>query len=178
MAGLGGLGLKTARELRAQGCEVVAIEQDSHNRFLTTARSLQIPVVIGDATLPETLEAGLMIAAHVLERLDVPAQRIQELVRRQRATHYPLLRAHFEGEVAATPGEEQLEPVTVSPGSSACGRSLAELGFGAGEASALVRNGERTLDPPPSTRLEAGDTVVLRGPGDAVARGRDRLAGN
>ena len=58
------------------------------------------------------------------------------------------------------------------------GFSLAELGFGAGEASALVRNGERTLDPPPSTRLEAGDTIVLRGPGDAVARGRDRLAGN
>ncbi len=57
VAGLGGLGLKTARELRAQGCEVVVIEQDAHNRFLTTARSLQIPVVIGDATLPETLES-------------------------------------------------------------------------------------------------------------------------
>lgn len=71
VAGLGGLGLKTARELRAQGCEVVAIEADPHNRFLATARSLQIPVMIGDATLPETLMAvridraeGLLATTH------------------------------------------------------------------------------------------------------------------
>ena len=58
VCGLGGLGIKTAQQLQSQGYEVVVIESDSQNRFLTTARSLKIPIIQGDASLPVTLEAA------------------------------------------------------------------------------------------------------------------------
>ena len=58
ICGLGGLGIKTAQQLRSQGYEVVVIEQDTQNRFLSTARSLKIPIIQGDASLPVTLEAA------------------------------------------------------------------------------------------------------------------------
>lgn len=167
-----GSSLLTLQHVRGQrpGLPVmVRTRDDSQSEQLRAAGASEV--------VPEALEAALMIATHVLERLDVPPPRINELVRGQRQMRYPLLRAHFVGEVATPPGEHQLEPVKVLPDSPACGRSLAELGFLAGEVSALVRNGERTLDPPPSTPLQAGDTLVLRGTGEAVARGRDRLAG-
>jgi voltage-gated potassium channel Kch len=58
VCGLGGLGIKTAQQLQSQGYEVVVIEKDSQNRFLSTARSLKIPVIQGDASLAATLEAA------------------------------------------------------------------------------------------------------------------------
>lgn len=58
ICGLGGLGIKTAQLFQSQGYDVVVIEQDSHNRFLNTARSLKIPVIQGDASLAATLEAA------------------------------------------------------------------------------------------------------------------------
>ncbi|MGA1133296.1 MAG: potassium channel family protein [Prochlorotrichaceae cyanobacterium] len=58
ICGLGGLGLKTAQQLQSQGYEVVVIEKNSQNRFLSTARSLKIPVIQGDASLAATLDAA------------------------------------------------------------------------------------------------------------------------
>lgn len=53
--GLGAFGIRVARELRARGRDVVIIERFGDNRFVAAARALRIPIVIGDATLPETL---------------------------------------------------------------------------------------------------------------------------
>ena len=57
ICGLGGIGIQIARQLHFQGHEVVAIESDSHNRFLHCARSWGIPVIIEDASLASTLKA-------------------------------------------------------------------------------------------------------------------------
>jgi len=125
--------------------------------------------------VPETLEASLMIATHVLERLDVPAARVQQLVQKQRETHYAMLRGHFPGEVGNGQADDQLEPIVIGMDSPCRGRSLGDLGFVQGNVTALVRNGERQLDPPLETVVEPGDTVVLRGPGESLAKGRNRL---
>jgi Trk K+ transport system NAD-binding subunit len=55
LIGLGAVGmrvLETLREFR----DVVVIEGDESRRFVSQARALGVPVVIGDATLPQTLD--------------------------------------------------------------------------------------------------------------------------
>lgn len=148
---------------------MVRTRDDSHHEALLAGGATEV--------VPETLEAGLMIATHVLDRLDVAPSRIIELVERQRAAHYPLLRARFAGEVDAVDHTEQLEPVSLPRGCQSCGKTLRELGLDDGTATAIVRHGERLLDPAADTVLAEGDTVVLRGPEDVVARASSRLQG-
>jgi Trk K+ transport system NAD-binding subunit len=66
VCGLGGIGMQIVRELHAQGHEVVAIESNSNNRFLHTARSLGIPVILEDASLVATLKAANIHAADAI----------------------------------------------------------------------------------------------------------------
>ncbi|NER35712.1 MAG: potassium channel protein [Oscillatoria sp. SIO1A7] len=58
VCGLGGIGIQTIKQLRANGYEVVAIERDKNCRFLSTAHALKIPVIQADATIPATLESA------------------------------------------------------------------------------------------------------------------------
>jgi Trk K+ transport system NAD-binding subunit len=57
VVGLGSFGIRVASDLKAAGYDVVVIERDDNNRFLSTAAQLDIPVLMGDATLRQTLEA-------------------------------------------------------------------------------------------------------------------------
>ena len=57
VCGLGGLGIKIAYQLHSQGHEVVVIESDHNNRFLHSARSYGIPVIIEDASMSTSLKA-------------------------------------------------------------------------------------------------------------------------
>jgi Trk K+ transport system NAD-binding subunit len=95
LVGLGSVGMKVLEGLLAAGAEVVVIERMENNPYLTEARALQAPLVIGDATLARTLdsvnlseaaavailtsddltniETGLAIRDHLGERwVDVP----------------------------------------------------------------------------------------------------------
>jgi Trk K+ transport system NAD-binding subunit len=64
VCGLGSIGLATVEGLLSAGHAVVVIDRDEDNRFLSTARDMGVPVVIGDATVEATLlEAGIGRAA-------------------------------------------------------------------------------------------------------------------
>jgi Trk K+ transport system NAD-binding subunit len=56
LIGLGAVGMRVLEGLLAHGQEVVVIEREESNRYLNQARGLGVRVVIGDATLPTTLE--------------------------------------------------------------------------------------------------------------------------
>jgi voltage-gated potassium channel Kch len=58
VVGLGAFGLEVARELRASGRDVVVVERDERNRFLSEATALGFPVVFGHATSAATLESA------------------------------------------------------------------------------------------------------------------------
>lgn len=66
ICGLGGVGIKTAQQLLAQGHKVVVIERDDNSRFLSMARSQQIPVILADASLPLTLKTANIAQATAL----------------------------------------------------------------------------------------------------------------
>jgi Trk K+ transport system NAD-binding subunit len=57
LVGLGAVGMKVLEGLLAAGQEVVVIERMADNRYLSEARALQAPLVIGDATMTRTLES-------------------------------------------------------------------------------------------------------------------------
>jgi voltage-gated potassium channel Kch len=66
VCGLGGMGIQIVNQLHAHGHEVVVIEHDFNNRFLTIVRSLGIPVIQGDASLSATLTAANVQRAEAL----------------------------------------------------------------------------------------------------------------
>jgi Trk K+ transport system NAD-binding subunit len=57
IVGLGAVGMKVLEGLLAEGQEVVVIERTDRNEYLAQARAMEVPVVIGDATMAGTLEA-------------------------------------------------------------------------------------------------------------------------
>jgi Trk K+ transport system NAD-binding subunit len=56
--GLGTVGTRVIQQLVGAGRDVVAVDQDEGNRRLGQVRALHVPVIIADATLPQTLEAA------------------------------------------------------------------------------------------------------------------------
>lgn len=66
VCGLGGIGMKVVNQLKDNGCEVVVVENDPSNRFLSMAHSLKIPVIHGDASLSATLHAAHIEQAEAL----------------------------------------------------------------------------------------------------------------
>jgi Trk K+ transport system NAD-binding subunit len=66
VCGLGGIGVQIANHLHANGYEVVVIERDPNNRFLNTVRTLGIPVILGDASLPASLKSAYIEEALAL----------------------------------------------------------------------------------------------------------------
>ncbi|HEY9905011.1 MAG TPA: NAD-binding protein [Candidatus Sericytochromatia bacterium] len=66
VCGLGGIGIQIVNQLHCHGHEVVVIERDLSNRFLTTVRSMGIPVLQGDANLSATLKAANVQRAEAL----------------------------------------------------------------------------------------------------------------
>jgi CPA2 family monovalent cation:H+ antiporter-2 len=61
--------------------------------------------------------------------------------------------------------------------SGAIGKTIGELELPGVSVTALVRKGERHLDPPADTRLEPGDVLVLFGRDADVQRAEDALLG-
>lgn len=54
VVGAGSVGIEVVRQLRARGVDSVVLEEDPGNRFRAVLRSWRVPVVIADATVPET----------------------------------------------------------------------------------------------------------------------------
>jgi CPA2 family monovalent cation:H+ antiporter-2 len=133
--------------------------------------------------VPETLEASLMLASHLLLLLNVPVTRVLREVKEIRDSRYQLLREYFRGQEVETGGPEmeaeleRLQVVRLETGAYAVERTLAEMRLGdcGVEATALLRNGIRSDSPVPETRLRAGDTLVLFGTAGGIEAAENRL---
>lgn len=58
VVGLSALGMRVVTDLVTAGHDVAVIEINEDNRFLSAARALDVPVIFGDATLVQTLQAA------------------------------------------------------------------------------------------------------------------------
>ena len=131
--------------------------------------------------VPETLEAALMITAHALLLLDVPLARVLRRIQEQRTGRYQLLKEFIRGDAPYpdenAPAAERVHPVVLPERSGAVGKSIGELELPGVTVTALVRSGERHLDPPADTRVEPGDVLVLFGRDADVLSAEDTLLG-
>lgn len=66
VVGLGSFGIRVVSDLKAGGYEVAVIECNDDNRYLSAAAALDVPVVFGDATLRQTLEAARVSEARAV----------------------------------------------------------------------------------------------------------------
>jgi Trk K+ transport system NAD-binding subunit len=95
VCGLGSVGFRVVEELLANGEKVVAIERANDGRFVTTARRLGVPVIIGDAKVGEVLRqahAGTARAVIAATSEDLINLEIALLVREMNAQQRVVLR--------------------------------------------------------------------------------------
>ncbi len=104
--GLGSVGIQVVERLLAAGSDVVVIDKNENNRYLGQARALGVPVVIADATLPQTLESvrlGSASAVAVLTSDDLANLETGLAVRDQlgaRWEHTPVVLRLFDRQLA------------------------------------------------------------------------------
>lgn len=154
--------LETARQRRSDLPILVRARDEADLERLEQMGATQV--------MPETLESSMLLARVLLERLGVPDDQISERIEQERADHYRSLRGLFAGERGSL--RERLHSVTVTAGSKAVGRTLAELKLdNAGvQVQAIRRDGISGEQPDESMRVVAGDVLVLRGSADALKR--------
>lgn len=91
--------LAFVRAARPDVCVMVRTRDESHVQILRDAGASEV--------VPETLEAGLMIASQSLLLLDIPASRVMARMQEQRTEKYGLICEYFN---AADPAAETTPP--------------------------------------------------------------------
>ncbi|EWS60037.1 glutathione-regulated potassium-efflux system protein KefC [Methylibium sp. T29-B] len=130
--------------------------------------------------VPEAIEGSLMMASHVLALVGVPMRRVIRLVQDQRDARYGLLRGYFHGADDDTVEELQqrrLQSVTLSESSASLGRTIVEQALTELQVQvvSLRRAHGNVVHPDDALVLAAGDTLVLSGRPETLARAEARL---
>jgi CPA2 family monovalent cation:H+ antiporter-2 len=130
--------------------------------------------------VPEAIEGSLMLASHALALVGVPMRRVLRLVQQQRDARYGLLRGYFHGADDDTVEEidqARLLSVTLPPSSRSSGRTLGEhaLADSGVTVVSLRRASGAVLQPHESMALAPGDTLVLSGSPETLARAEAAL---
>ena len=130
--------------------------------------------------VPEAIEGSLMLASHALALVGVPMRRVIRVVQEQRDARYNLLRGYFRGADDDTVNEldeERLSTVTLPLGIRIAGQTLGSLGLpGKGvRVVSLRRSNGKTVTPDDGTQMEGGDTLVLSGKPEALAKAEEKL---
>ena len=179
--------------LMAAGLEnaraVVISYDDIHSaeKILVNIRNVQpdVPVLVRTANdsalerlqeagatevVPDTLEAALMLASHLLLLLNVPVAQILRQTQAVRRSRYGMLKEFFHGQEPESLDEseafrERLHSVVLPEGAYAVGRTIRELDLGAKNitVTAVRRNGIKGADPSTEMRLKEDDTLILYG---------------
>jgi CPA2 family monovalent cation:H+ antiporter-2 len=127
--------------------------------------------------VPEAIEGSLMLASHALVMLGVPLRRVIHRVQVSREERYASLRGYFHGASDQEDGDRiRLHSVTLPQTAAAIGKSLQILNLAElGAEVTTVRREKNRLDITSAIVLQEGDTVVLRGTTDKMAKAEARL---
>jgi CPA2 family monovalent cation:H+ antiporter-2 len=130
--------------------------------------------------VPEAIEGSLMLASHALALVGVPMRRVIRVVQDQREARYGLLRGYFHGADDDTHdelGNMRLHSVTLTAVCGCIGQTLADQALHAvGVSVASVRRASGAVTRPDDHLvLAVGDTLVLSGLPEPLARAEDKL---
>jgi CPA2 family monovalent cation:H+ antiporter-2 len=192
-------GLGAAGVARALGLVVTLPDPDACRRVVKLSRSLAPTARIivrtryvkevetlralgADEVIPEEFETSIELVARVLRLLHVPGNVVATQIRLLRDEAYRRLRdpqskAASGRRLAALVAAGTSELFLVLPDAAADGRLLSELDLAAAHVAvpAVLRDGVPLAPPPDDLRLAAGDTLVLVGAHEDLARVLPRL---
>jgi len=157
--------LKIIPQVRIKRADIpilVRVRNDAHLEQLLKAGATEV--------IPETLEASVMLATHVLFLMGVPVSHIVKQIQDVHDDRFQMLREVFHGQ-DVKPLEElmsfnkRLHTVTLDAAFAAVEHTIRELKLDAMEVTvnAVRRGSFRVQTPDPNMRLQAGDTLVLYG---------------
>lgn len=167
--------LKAVREVRPDLPVLVRTQDDSKLDVLQKAGATEV--------VPETLEASLMLASHLLLLLNVPVSRVVKTVGDIRNNRYALLRRLFHSDdpehLVSTVDDtrQELHSVVLPPHAFAVGKTLAAMNFAYDgiTVTAVHRDGVIEREPDGDTMFKEGDVVVISGTAEAIEHGETRL---
>jgi monovalent cation:H+ antiporter-2, CPA2 family len=156
--------LETLQHIRALRLDVPVFVRTRNDSNLKTFQEAGATEVV-----PESLEASLMLASHLLLMLGVPSSRILFKIRAIHADRYRIIQGFFKGSDDVTLLEDEdstrksLHTVTIPEDAFAVGKAIEELdsldvNF---TIKVLTRGTTRYADPEPSMIVEAGDVLVI-----------------
>ncbi len=161
--------VRAIRSLRPDVPILVRTPDDVHLEELQAAGATEV--------VPETFEASLMLASHLLLLLKEPVSRVVRTIDGIRTDRYALLREVLADERSPIGADgararERLHSVVLPPHAWAVGRTLDALAAHGAAASVRAIRRDRIVgrDPGGETVLRSGDVVMLHGTPEAIER--------
>jgi monovalent cation:H+ antiporter-2, CPA2 family len=124
--------------------------------------------------VPETFEASLMLASHVLLMLKMPTTQVVRTVGELRENRYAMLRQvvaeDTDSHAHAGAALDMTRSIVLPPGAWAVGRTLDQIraSGAAVEFNGVRRNGIVGRNPEGDTQLREGDIVIIYGTPEAL----------
>lgn len=162
--------LQHVRELRLDVPVFVRTRNDSNLKTFQEAGATEV--------VPESLEASLMLASHLLLTLGIPASRILFKIRAIHADRYQSIQGFFKGTDDPMLMEDPdvarmgLDAITVTDDAAAVGKCLKDIIDPQNPViiKVLLRGEVRHPNPDPDTIIQAGDVLVLYATPESVYR--------
>ena len=144
-------------------------------------RSDELQQAGATVVVPEALEGSLMLASQTLALVGLPIRRVFRLVQEQRAARYGLMRGYFHGADDDSVDElelQRLHTITLTADAPCVGQildaALDQRDVGVSVVSVRKAHGQ-VVTAAPSLVLQAGDTLVLSGRPQDLARAEGQL---
>ncbi len=130
--------------------------------------------------VPESFEASIMLAIHVLQHLGIPINKSMAFVEQARKDQYRRLRGYFRGEEDLgmdVPDALRLHTVVLLPDSYAVGKTIKEINIEESDTSVLsVRRGKERIELfDKAFQFKMGDAVVIEGVQSAILNAEKHL---
>jgi CPA2 family monovalent cation:H+ antiporter-2 len=127
------------------------------------------------AVVPEAIEGSLMLASQALALVGVPMRRVIRLVQEQRVARYGLMRGYFHGADDDSVDEldlQRLQSITLTNDAACVGQTVSDWlpRLDGVQLVSLRRAQGAVVVPQPATALAVGDTLVMSGSPQSLAR--------
>ena len=189
--------LKKAELERASALIITFDDAYIAKHIIHSARSINkiIPIIVrskdeqhmdilhdvgASSVVPESFEASMMLAIHVLQHLGIATDKSMAFVEQARKDNYQRLRGYFRGEESLGMDEFdalRLHTIILSPDSYAIGKSIHNINFTQTNTLLLSvrrdRNRIETFDD--TFQFNSRDAVVIEGTQSAILKAEKRL---
>ena len=164
--------IRSARQINTNIPIVVRCKDDQYMDNLHSVGATNV--------VPESFEASMMLAIHVLQHMGISTDKSLAFVAQARKDDYRQLRGYFRGEESLgmdEPDALRLHTVILSPDSYAVGKPMDIINLEKSNTTILaVRRGRDRLDSFDKTfQFEIGDAVVIEGIQSAVLNAEKHL---